>query len=162
MGMKGSDLVQIDVKNLIQQLNKALADEWLAYYQYWIGAKIAIGPLRGVVSAELTEHANDELKHADMLAERIVQLGGIPITNPMNFGALANCAYLEPTNPKINVILQQGIEGERCAIGVYNKLMNLTKDKDLITYNMLLSILEDEVEHETDFLTILSDLAEIK
>ncbi|HEY89612.1 MAG TPA: ferritin, partial [Thermoflexia bacterium] len=58
MGTRGrSMIVGLDVDELIVKLNKALADEWLAYYQYWIGAKVAAGPMRGAVAAELEEHA---------------------------------------------------------------------------------------------------------
>lgn len=159
MGMKSIDIVKMDIQELIKLLNKALADEWLAYYQYWVAAKIVSGVMREMVASELTEHAADELKHANMLAERILQLGGTPITDPKHFGVHANCSYLEPTGSKIKPILEQGIEGERCAIEVYHKLLSLTKDKDVITYNMLLEILEDEVEHETDFMMLLEDLA---
>ena len=38
---KGSILIlkdKIDVNKLIEQLNMALSEEWLAYYQYWIGS----------------------------------------------------------------------------------------------------------------------------
>ena len=75
MGTKGREIVGTDVAGLVKALNKALADEWLAYYQYWVGAIVAKGPARGAVAAELLEHANDELRHAGMLADRIVQLG---------------------------------------------------------------------------------------
>ena len=53
MGTKGRAIVGMDVDNLVELLNKALADEWLAYYQYWVGAKVAKGPMRGAVTAEL-------------------------------------------------------------------------------------------------------------
>ena len=43
MGTKGKEIVNLDVNNLIGLLNKALADEWLAYYQYWVGAKVVRG-----------------------------------------------------------------------------------------------------------------------
>jgi len=36
MGTVGIKIVGMDVKELIKRLNKALADEWLAYYQYWV------------------------------------------------------------------------------------------------------------------------------
>jgi bacterioferritin len=39
MGQKGREIVKMDVDKLINMLNKALSDEWLAYDQYWIGAK---------------------------------------------------------------------------------------------------------------------------
>ena len=40
MGTKGREIVGMNVDELLRLLNKAYADEWLAYYQYWIGAKI--------------------------------------------------------------------------------------------------------------------------
>ncbi|MFB0544757.1 MAG: ferritin-like domain-containing protein, partial [Asgard group archaeon] len=82
MGTKGREIVGLDVGKLIEELNKALSDEWLAYYQYWIGAKIIVGSMRVVVAAELLQHANDELRHAGMIADRIIQLGGTPILKP--------------------------------------------------------------------------------
>ena len=38
MGTKGREIVGVDIAELLQLLNKALADEWLAYYQYWVGS----------------------------------------------------------------------------------------------------------------------------
>ena len=37
MGTKGRQIVGMDVDELLDMLNKAFADEWLAYYQYWLG-----------------------------------------------------------------------------------------------------------------------------
>ena len=161
MGTKGRELVKMDVGELIKLLNKALADEWFAYYQYWIGAKAVTGSMRQTAVTELTEHAADELRHADMLSERILQLGGTPITDPNEWSKLANCAYIKPTDFNIKAIIKQGVEGERCAIDVYNRLLETTKDKDFVTYNMLLTILSDEVEHEEDFEALLEDLAQV-
>ena len=66
----------MDVEQLLKLLNMAFADEWLAYYQYWLGAKVVKGPMKEAVVAELLQHATDELRHADMVAGRIIQLGG--------------------------------------------------------------------------------------
>ncbi len=62
----------MDIDELLKVLNKAFADEWLAYYQYWIGAKIIKGPMKEAAEAEMLEHAEEELGHADMIADRIV------------------------------------------------------------------------------------------
>ena len=39
MGTRAREIVGIDVDYLIHLLNQAYASEWLAYYQYWLGAK---------------------------------------------------------------------------------------------------------------------------
>jgi bacterioferritin len=158
MGTKGKEIVGLEVDNLINLLNKAFADEWLAYYQYWIGAQVAKGPMRGAVVAELSEHAQDELKHAGMLTERIIQLGGTPLLDPADWKKLSNCGYDVPENPFVKVLLEQNIKGEQCAIDVYNKLATMTRDKDIVTYNMVAEILEDEVEHEEDLQALLEDI----
>ncbi|MEI7857450.1 MAG: ferritin-like domain-containing protein, partial [Methanomicrobiales archaeon] len=82
MGTQGRKIVDTDVDELVKLLNKAFSDEWLAYYQYWIGSKIVRGPNKEAVIAELTLHATEELGHAVLLTTRIIQLGGTPVTNP--------------------------------------------------------------------------------
>lgn len=158
MGTKGREIVGVDVDKLIELLNKALADEWLAYYQYWIGSKVIVGQMRGAVEGELVEHAEEELEHAGMLVERILQLGGTPILSPEEWYDLTNCGYEVPSDPEVMEILDQNIEGEQCAIEVYHELLNFLGDKDPITSNMIESILADEVEHEEDLEAIKEDL----
>ena len=158
MGTKGREIVGMDVDELIELLNKAFADEWLAYYQYWLGAKVVKGPMKEAVIAELVQHSTDELRHADMLAQRIIQLGGTPITKPENWYRMTNCGYDAPEDPFVRTILDQNIKGEQCAIVTYQKLVQLTATKDPVTYNTVLQILQDEVEHEEDLQSEMEDL----
>ncbi len=158
MGTKGTEIVDMDVQKLIGMLNRAFADEWLAYYQYWIGAKIVKGPMKDAVIAELTQHAADELRHADMLALRIIQLGGTPVLRPEDWYKHSNCGYDAPDNPFVKEVLEQNIKGEQCAIVTYKNLVNLTMAKDPVTYNIALQILQDEVEHEEDLQAQREDL----
>ena len=158
MGSKGREIVGMDVKKLLNLLNKAFADEWLAYYQYWLGAKVAKGPMKEAVIAELVQHATDELRHADMVSNRIVQLGGMPVMTPEEWYRMTNCGYDAPENPDVVALLKQSIKGEQCAIGVYKSMMEATKDADPVTYNMALQILQDEVEHEEDLEALQEDI----
>jgi len=158
MGTKGREMIKVDIKKLLSLLNKALADEWLAYYQYWTGAKIAKGPMRGQVAAELEEHASEELEHARKLTERIIQLGGTPLLDPAQWMKETNCGYEAPDDPFVKTLLKQNIKGEQCAISVYSKLIDFVQGKDIITYHLLLEILEEEVEHEEDLESILEDM----
>jgi bacterioferritin len=158
MGSKGRQIVGMDVEELLRLLNAAYASEWLAYYQYWLGAKLIKGPMKDAVAAELTLHATEELNHATLLVGRIVQLGGTPVTQPSQWFDLSPCAYDAPDDAYVAVILDQNIAGEQCAIGVYKRLMDVTKDKDMVTYNLALTILEQEVEHEEDLQSLKEDL----
>ncbi len=162
MGTKGRAIVGMDVDHLIEVLNKALADEWLAYYQYWVGAKVAKGPMRGAVTAELVQHATEEFGHAELLANRILQLGGTPLLKPADWYEMTNCGYEPPDDPYVEVLLEQNIKGEQCAIEVYQKLVELTKDADPVTYEMALSIMADEIEHEEDLQALAEDIQLMK
>ncbi|MDD2226661.1 MAG: ferritin-like domain-containing protein, partial [Dysgonamonadaceae bacterium] len=61
MGKEAIKVASVDVDKLLEMLNAALSEEWLAYYQYWIGARVMEGPMRSEVEPELLEHANEEL-----------------------------------------------------------------------------------------------------
>jgi len=158
MGQKGRSIVKMDVDELINLLNKALSDEWLAYYQYWIGAKVVKGPMKDAVIGELNLHATEELGHAELLSNRIVQLGGIPVLSPQEWFNLTNCGYDIPGDPYVGAILDQNIKGEQCAIKVYSELLDITRIGDPVTYNIILQILSDEVEHEEDLSSLKEDM----
>jgi len=154
----GRSIVKMDVDELLNLLNKALADEWLAYYQYWIGAKVVKGPMKDAVIAELTLHATEELSHAELLATRIVQLRGIPVLSPEEWLKITNCGYDAPVDDYVETILDQNIKGEQCAIRTYSKMLDITRVADPITYNIILQIITDEVEHEEDLAALKEDL----
>lgn len=158
MAQKGREIVKMDVDKLINLLNKALADEWLAYYQYWVGAKVVKGPMKDAVISELTIHATEELSHAELLATRIIQLGGTPVLSPEEWLKISSCGYNAPTDHYVEKILSQNILGEQCAIKTYNNLLDITREGDPVTYNILLTILTQEVEHEEDLDALREDI----
>jgi bacterioferritin len=143
-------------------LNSALADEWLAYYQYWVGAKIVRGPMRPEVEAELKEHAEEEFGHANMLADRIVQLGGNPLLDPGELSEKSGCGYDAPKDPHVLKILEQNIKGEQCAIKTYHEILEkIRQGNDPITFHMIRKIMEDEVKHEDDLQNLQEDIGMI-
>ena len=158
MGTRGREIIGMDVQQLLELLNQAYASEWLAYYQYWLGAKVIKGPMKDAVAAELNLHATEELAHALLLSNGIIQLGGTPALAPKDWYDLSPCKYDAPADPYVAVLLDQNIAGEQCAISAYKKLMDTTKDKDMVTYNLALQILEQEVEHEEDLQSLKEDL----
>ena len=161
MARVGNSIIKgIEVEEVIKLLNKAYADEWLAYYQYYIEEKVVKGIMKDAAIAELQEHAADELRHADMVAQRILQLGGTPLLNPKEWFVHTNCGYEEPKDFDVLAILEDAIKGEQCAIKTYSEIIEITRNKDIVTYDIVSQILADEVEHEEDLVALQEDISE--
>ncbi|MFO7575757.1 MAG: ferritin-like domain-containing protein [Bacteroidales bacterium] len=162
MGKSAVKITGLDVEKLIKMLNAALAEEWLAYYQYWIGARVMEGPMRSEVEPELIVHATEELGHAVLVADRIIQLGGTPLLDPKDWTKYSRCDYEVPSDSYIEVILEQNLKGERCAIQRYQEIAAFTAGKDFSTHQMAVGILNDEIEHENDIEDWLTDIERMK
>jgi len=161
MARVGNSIIKgIEVDEIIKLLNKAYADEWLAYYQYYIEEKVVSGIMSKSAVVELAEHAADELRHADMIANRIIQLGGTPLLNPKEWFTHTNCGYEEPKDFDVVAILEDAIKGEQCAIKTYSEIVDLTRDRDIVTYDIVSQILADEVEHEEDLQALKDDITD--
>ena len=162
MGKHGVEILNLDVEKLIKLLNEALSEEWLAYYQYWIGSRLMEGPMRSEIEPELMLHATQELNHAVLVVTRIIQLGGTPVLNPADWFKLAKCEYATPSDPYVEEILKQNLTGERCAIQRYKELADFTNGKDHTTHQMATFILNEELEHEQDIEEFLIDINRLK
>jgi bacterioferritin len=160
MGTKGQGILKISPEEVVALLNKALAEEWLAVFQYWAGAQICRGALRPQIQGELLQHMQEELKHADKLAKRIVQLGGKPVNNPADILKTSGDGYEAPDNPSTRALLPQNIRGEQHAILYYNEILEKVRGKDPVTHNIVVEILKDEIEHEQDLEDLLNDIQE--
>lgn len=104
MKQVSAEVLNLDVQKLIEMLNAALCEEWLAYYQYWVGARVTEGPMRSEIESEMLKHADEELSHAVKLIDRIIQLGGTPVLSPDQWMKMARCKYEAPTDPYIETV----------------------------------------------------------
>lgn len=162
MGQSSKKIIGVDSDKLIGMLNEALAEEWLAYYQYWIGARVMEGPMRSEIEPELLVHADQELGHATQVVGRIIQLGGTPVLDPAQWPKLSGCSYEAPSDPYIEEVLKQNLNGERCAIKRYSDLADFTDGKDHSTHQMAINILNEELEHEQDIEDWIGDLERMR
>jgi len=162
MGKEAIRISSVDLKKLMKMLNAALAEEWLAYYQYWIGARLMEGPMSSEIEPELLLHATQELNHAVLVVNRIIQLGGTPVLNPADWPKLSRCDYEAPSDPNVEVILEQNLRGERCAIKRYQEIADFTNGKDHATHTMAVTILNEELEHENEIEDWINDLNRMK
>ncbi len=72
----------MDKQTLISHLNEDLANELSAIIQYITYAAKATGPYRPQLAAFFLEEVVDEQQHAQFLSNKIVALGGEPVTTP--------------------------------------------------------------------------------
>jgi bacterioferritin len=157
MGKQARAITEISLKDLVKDLNKAYADEWLAFYLYWYMAQTVSGRAYEDIKEMLEKLAKDELEHAGELADLITKLGDVPLASPMDLEKNANAPYLMPpkNTADINRIIRIVAESEAGAIEVYSKLAKKTCGKEHVIYQVVTHILSEEVTHEEIFENLL-------
>jgi len=142
--------VKGDVK-VIEYLNKALTNELTAINQYWLHYRVLDN--WGVHKlAEYERHESiDEMKHADILAERILFLDGLP-----NFQAIHKLKVGET----VEEILRADLAVEHEALPLLKDAIEYCETvRDYVTREIFARILESEEEH-VDFLEQQFDMIE--
>ena len=87
--------------------------------------------LRPNVQSEFEEHANEERKHAEMIAKRIIELEGVPVLDPQKWSELARCKYDTPQDFDSVCLLNDNVASERCAILRYQEIADALKGVDI-------------------------------
>jgi bacterioferritin len=157
MGQVGRKIVEGNVKKLTEELNRMVADEWVALFYYWTASQIVSGPAAHHVSAVLKKSVTEELEHATRLTERIMELGGKPISSPKEVLEKSHHKF-PPVSKSITATLRTALKIERGVIEAYNKLVKETRDKDPVTHKLLVHIMEEE-DHAGKVTKINSNLA---
>jgi len=147
---------EADRQAIVELLNTALATEIVCVLRYKRHYYAAHGIRAKFVSAEFLEHANEEQKHADQIAERIVQLGEDPDLNPATLLSRAHSEYDEATS--LRLMLEADLIAERIAIESYREMIGFIGQRDPTSRRLLESILAQEEEHAEDLVDLLEDL----
>ena len=157
MGKKGREIVKANLKEVIEDLNAAYSDEWLAHFQYWYAAKWIKGMDADTLRPVLEEQSADELGHAAKIADRIIQLGGRPVALPGRLLKSCGCGYKEPPVRRTDLqrVIKDVLEAEACAISSYSKLAEKYRATDLVTHELFEDLLKDEVSDEEQWETFL-------
>ena len=157
MGKKAREIAGLDLKDLIKDLDRAYCDEWLAYYAWWYMAQVVDGKGYEDMAEFLNKIAKDELEHATELAERIVELGGLPTNAPTLLVKGSNGGYpgVMKNLHNYDEIIKIVTAAEAGAIEVYNKIAKKTFGKDHDTYQLACHIMGEEIGHEELFENLL-------
>ena len=143
----------VDVDKLLDLLVKNAAAELTTYYYYTILRANLVG-LDGETLKEIAEVARvEDRNHFEALFPRIYELGGKLPDDMKKFHDLSACppAHLPEDISDVNAILEVLVAAERCAVRGYTELCHMTAGKDHRTYDLVLAILNEEIEHESWF-----------
>jgi bacterioferritin len=148
-----TDSYELDANQVCDILNQALATEIVCVLRYKRHYYMANGLNKDAVAAEFLEHANDEQRHADSIAERITQLGGSPNFNPEGLASRSHSEYKEGSS--LVDMIKEDLIAERVAIESYNEIVRFLGDKDPTSRRLMESILAVEEEHANDMNDLL-------
>jgi bacterioferritin len=145
---------QADRERVVEVLNEVLATETVCTLRYRSHYFMAQG-IHGVgVEQEFLEHANDEQLHADRVAKRITELGGVPNLNPDGLATRSHAEY--GTGDTLHVMIQEDLIAERIAVATYSEIVRWLGDEDPTTRRMMEDLLAKEEEHADDMAKLLA------
>ena len=140
-------------EDIVKLLNDSLATELVCILRYKRHHFTAKGIAAPAIADEFLVHAEEETRHGDMIAERIVQLGGTPDFNPVGLLERSHADYDDSSDLK--AMIRSNLIAERVAVEVYRQMIKLIGDKDPTTKKMLQEILADEEEHADELADLL-------
>ena len=136
-------------KALLDMMNRAIAREMQVSIQYmwqhvqWVGVK------GFTVRDQLKLIAITEMTHAELIADRLNYLGGVPTTTPDEITVGQN----------LKEMIKNDVKAEEEAIAMYRKIIDMCRDEnDVVTRKLFEQILEDEENHLDMFEGWLGDL----
>jgi bacterioferritin len=102
------------------------------------------------IRESLAEDIQEELGHAQQFGARIKELYGV-VPGSLDFSA--EQSFLQPPDQQTDIVsvIKGVIAAETAAIEHYNKIIEFTDDKDLVTQDMVIGILRDEEGHRRLF-----------
>jgi bacterioferritin len=145
-----------DLPRVIQVLNEALATELVCVLRYKRHYFTATGLHAEAVAGEFQQHAAEEQAHADLLAERIVQLGGEPDFNPETLTTRSHAEYSSSLD--LIDMIKEDLVAERIAILSYSEIIQWLDTGDPTTRRIFEQILAQEEEHADDLRGLLERL----
>jgi bacterioferritin len=145
-----------DRETVVKLLNEALATEIICVLRYKRHFFMATGINAEGVAAEFLQHANEEQGHADLIAQRIVQLGGEPNFDPDGLTSRSHAEYVE--GDTLTDMIKEDLVAERIAIDSYREMITYAGNDDPTTRRMLEGILAMEEEHANDLVGLLETM----
>lgn len=148
-----TEAYKADREQVLRVLNECLATEIVCVLRYKSHYYAATGIYKEPVAAEFLAHAAEEQHHADMICDRITQLGGEPNLNPEGLAGRSHSEYRG--GDTLRDLIKEDLVAERIAIETYAEVIRWLDDDDPTTRRVIEEILGMEEEHANDLLDLL-------
>jgi bacterioferritin len=148
-GILGLDMAD-KREELIGLLTKAYWMEIETVMSYTANSINPDGVRAQEVIENLQSDIQEELGHAQQFGQRIKELYGV-VPGSMDF--TAEQTYLQPPEQQTDIVhvIKGVIEAESGAIAHYERIIEFCDDVDLVTQDMVITILRDEQQHRRLF-----------
>lgn len=134
-------------------LNAALASEIVCVLRYQQHYYMATSIYQEALQDMFKEHWDEEQEHANQIAERLKQLGGVPNFNPAGIAERAFSHFA--SGHTLADLLREDLLAERVVIKLYNDYINYFGTKDPTTRRMFEDLLAEEEEHADEIADLL-------
>jgi bacterioferritin len=142
---------QADPRIVTQELNRLRATELASFLQSQQHAYMAVSLLAPGLKDVFRTQAAIAMQHADMLAERIQQLGGIPVFEPAEIAQKATEEHVQPEQgATLAVIVTENLMVKRQQIAAYTALIRELGTRDLTTRHLLGGLLAVTEQHASE------------
>jgi bacterioferritin len=123
---------------VLEELNKALREELTAINQYFVHAELCESWGYHKLSAYIKKQSIDEMKHAEVLIERILFLDGSPSMEPLKLSV----------GTSVRQALENDLQLELSAVKQYNAAIQIAMEqKDNGSRDLFVALLKDEESH---------------
>lgn len=136
---------------VVELLQVAYVDE-LETVQNYISNGVSLHGVRAEqIGESLLADVQEEVQHAQMLAERLNTLGEVP-AGSMEIEPSQDS--LQPPNERndVEAVIAGVLDAEREAVSVYRQLVEVAAENDdYVTEDLAIALLEDEENHFAEF-----------
>ncbi len=142
---------EINSKEVCNILNEIMEYELAGVVRYTHSSMMVSGPYRLPIVTFLKEQAEESLLHAQLAGEKIAGLDGHPSQK---------IAKIEETNRHtIKDILEESLEHELFALGLYKKLLACVEDKSVYLEEYARAQIGEEEQHSLELKIMLKDFS---
>jgi len=136
----------MDRAAILNQLNEILKHEWTGVAQYALASFLIEGPWREVYAGKFEDDAKESFKHAGLIGNKIVSLGGVPVAQRNEIKQSKN----------LREVLEFSLAFESKAVEMYSKALELAEgDRPLTIF--LEDILIEEQEGVEEYTKLLRE-----